>query len=440
MRIGAAGTTIRRGARWIARRLPGGRSTASRRVEARDPHASIRSVDGPVLVDMPLLRAEDDSGAPPRVTVLLPALLMARMTGGTNTAINLTSRLAGSGFGLRFVATFGEADDDFGPIRDHVERLVGRPLPGDVEFVSASGEVPLSVRQNDVFVATWWPTAHVADAARQLTRSPAFIYLIQDFEPSFYPWSTSYALAASSYEFPSRVVFNESLLRDHFRASGVGPFARPGDDRSWTWFEPAVDRTIFRRQPEGIGGRERRRLLFYARPKRPRNCFELGLRAIRIAAQAGTFDPDTWEVVSIGSDVPELELGRGLVMRPAPWMSYAEYGTYLGESDVLLSLMLSPHTSYPPLEMATAGGIVVTSTFGVKTEAALAALSPRILASAPDPAAVASALGRAAALATQPVDPEHPGAGVALPATWDESFVDVVPWLVETVRELAAGS
>lgn len=385
---------------------------------------------------MPLLRADEDAGGPPRVTVLLPALLMARMTGGTNTAINLTARLAERGFGLRYVATFGEADDDFGPIRAHVASLVGHALPGEVEFVNASRQAPLSVRPNDVFVATWWPTAHVAHAARQLTRSTAFVYLVQDFEPGFYPWSTSYALASSSYEFPSRVVFNESLLRDHFRAAGIGPFDQPRDDRSWTWFEPAVDRTLFRRQPEAVGGR-RRRLVYYARPKRPRNCFELGLRAMRIAAQAGTFDPDGWEVVSIGSDVPELELAPGLVMRPAPWMTYEEYARYLGESDVLLSLMLSPHTSYPPLEMATAGGIVVTNTFGVKTEAALGALSPLILASAPDPAAVASALGRAAALAAEAANGGTPRPATGLPATWDESFAEVVPWLDETIRELA---
>lgn len=432
MRFGALRTTIPRGARWIARRLPGGRSGAPG-AAARDPHASIRSIDGPVLVDMPLLVAEADDGGPPRATVLLPALLMERMTGGTNTAINLTARLADHGLGLRYVATFGEADDDFGPIRDHVEALVGRPLPGNVEFVKASRQVPLSVRPSDVFVATWWPTAHVANEARRLTRSTAFVYLVQDFEPGFYPWSTSYALAASSYEFPSRVVFNESLLRDHFRASGMGPFAPPAGDRAWTWFEPAVDRTLFKRQPRVVDGR--RRLVFYARPKRPRNCFELGLRAIRIAAQAGSFDPAEWEVVSIGSDVPELELAPGLTMRPAPWMTFPEYATYLGESDVLLSLMVSPHTSYPPLEMATAGGIVVTNTFGVKTEAALRAVSPLILATTPDAAAVASALGRAATLAAERADPGT-SPPVALPATWDDSFADVVPWLVKSVREL----
>ncbi len=432
MRLGVLRTTIRRGVRWIARRLPGARSRVAPRAAARDPYASIRSVDGPVLVDMPLLVAESDVGGPPRAPVLLPALLMERMTGGTNTAINLTARLADHGLGLRYVATFGEADDDFAPIRDHVEDLVGHPLPGNVEFVRASPLVPLSVRRNDVFVATWWSTAHVANAALRLTRPTAFVYLVQDFEPGFYPWSTSYALAASSYEFPSRVVFNESLLRDHFRAAGIGPFVQPGSDRRWTCFEPAVDRTLFKRQPGAVEGR--RRLVFYARPRRPRNCFELGLRALRIAAQAGTFDPADWDVVSIGSDVPELELAPGLTMRPAPWMSYPEYARYLANSDVLLSLMLSPHTSYPPLEMATAGGFVVTNTFGVKTEARLGALSPRILACTPDATSVAAALGHAASLAA---DTGAPRPAVALPATWDESFADVVPWLVDTIRELA---
>jgi hypothetical protein len=34
------------------------------------------------------------------------------------------------------------------------------------------------------------------------------------------------------------------------------------------------------------------------------------------------------------------------------------------ESDLLLSLMLSPHPSYPPLEMAVSAGVAVTTCLG----------------------------------------------------------------------------
>ena len=428
-----AGRLIRRVVRAIGRRMPWHRPVIDR-------WKPMRALDGPHLIDMPLLKADPTAAGPPRLTVLLPTLQMEKMTGGVNTALNLTARLAGHGFALRFVATFGDADEDVAPIRAHIEDLTGEPLRGDIEFARASREIPLSVRPNDIFVATWWPTAHVANAALSMTRASEFIYLVQDFEPGFYPWSTDYALALESYDFPARVVFNESLLATHFRASGIGVFADPGRERKWISFEPAVDRTLFKRASSGgsnAAGRPRRRLAFYARPKRKRNCFELGLRALRLAAQEGLFHPDEWEIVSFGARIPEFHLSPRQIMRRAPWMSYADYARYLGETDILLSLMLSPHTSYPPLEMATAGGVVVTNTFGVKTEAALQAVSPRILASLPDASALASCLRRASELvAAGSLEAAHP-ADVALPATWGDAFAEVVPWLTAAVGELS---
>jgi hypothetical protein len=122
------------------------------------------------------------------------------------------------------------------------------------------------------------------------------------------------------------------------------------------------------------------------------------------------------------------------VLRAQPWMSYEAYGELLGSSDVLLSLMLSPHTSYPPLEMAATGGLVVTNTYGPKTAEGLAAISPSILAAAPDVDALVAALRRAAT-SPMPAAPE-----VKLPATWDEALAKVVPWLAAQVRELRGGA
>jgi hypothetical protein len=42
--------------------------------------------------------------------------------------------------------------------------------------------------------------------------------------------------------------------------------------------------------------------------------------------------------------------------------------------------MLSPHTSYPVLEMVACGGLSITNSFATKTTAALAKLSPNIIA------------------------------------------------------------
>jgi hypothetical protein len=128
-------------------------------------------------------------------------------------------------------------------------------------------------------------------------------------------------------------------------------------------------------------------------------------------------------------------------------MRYEAYGALLGSSDVLLSLMLSPHTSYPPLEMAAAGGLVVTNTYGPKTAEALSAISTLIRAATPDVDALVSVLSDAVAeLASGDGDTGSVGerhtatsGSIAVPATWDEALRDVTPWLDAQVNELRAG-
>jgi len=435
----------RRAAAWVARRLPGrAKAATAGRPARRDPFERYAPLDSPTLLTIPTFRHDPDLDATPSLCVLMPHLLLGRMTGGPNTILNVTARLASRGVRLRYVATFEAIDEDLDPLRRHIAALAGADpsLPG-VEFASAldPGNPP-TVGRNDVLMATWWPTAHVARAALPLTRGGEFVYFIQDFEPGFYAMSTNYALAAATYRFPSRALFNESLLRSHFAAERVGRFADPTALARSMAIEPAVDREVFR--PRRAGGADRgqraRRLLFYARPRNERNCFDLGLKVLRVAAQSGLFDGEPWEFSFIGADLPAMALSDRHEIRALPWLPYREYGALLGESDLLLSLMLSPHTSYPPLEMAATGGSVVTNTFGVKTAEALARISPRIIAVAPEVESLVDAV-RVAVNDLRSGAPGAPAApdGAHLPATWDEALVDALPWLIATVDEIREG-
>jgi hypothetical protein len=367
----------------------------------------------------------------------MPTLLMRRMTGGPNTALNLFARLARHEVPLRILASLGPIDDRADAVRDHIERLAGNPLGPGSTLDAVGADRPLEVAPDDVFVATAWPTAHIANAARARTQAAGFVYLIQDFEAAFFAHSTRYAMAMATYGMPFRAIFNESLLRAWFLETRVGAFDSDSPPPS-TSFEPAVDRALFARRDAATSDAapRRRRLLFYGRPANERNCFDLGLRALRIAVGQGAFSADAWEVVSIGADVPELELGGGQTLVPAPWQEYAEYARFVAASDVMLALMLSPHTGYPALEMAAAGGRVVTNVFGTKNADTLRAISPLIDAVAPEPEAVAGALARAAAAATGSATPV--GASTAIPGSWDEAFAATIPWLLDAVSTLRA--
>ncbi len=413
----------------------------ARRVLGRPPSAAAvhavkaseyASADTPVLVTIPPSRGEA-GGPPARLTVLMPHLELKRMTGGPNTVINLTGRLVDLGVPVRYVATYGPLDRDEAPLRAHIERLTGSAAAGrEVQLVGT--EAPFPVAQGDVLMATWWPTAWVARDALRWTRSAEFVYLIQDFEPGFYAWSTNYALAEATYGFPCRAVFNERLLRDHFAAAGVGLLGADDDERAVA-FDPSVDRGLFARPAHREPGAPRR-LLLYARPKPERNLFPLALKALRTAVQAGVFDGEDWEFSAIGSDVPSLALDGHRTLRPAGWLGYADYARLISGSDLLLSLMLSPHTSYPPIEMATAGNLVVTNTYGAKTADALHAISPRISGVPATEEALVEALRDAVAAIRED---RIPGGDAALPGSWDDALADAVPWLARTVRELARG-
>ena len=379
------------------------------------------------LVGGPRIRHDPALDARPSLVVLMPHLAVGRMTGGPNTVFHITERLAARGMSVRYVACFGPLDEDVAPLSRHIEAVTGIASAGGIRFLHRSApDSELTVGRHDVMLATWWPTAHVADRARAVTGMDEFVYLIQDFEPGFHPWSTKYALAAATYRMAFRAIVNEPTLLEHLSRHGDLVFDVHDPDRAVS-FMPAVDRSVFKHRHRSSGAR---RFVFYARPKHPRNLFDLGLRALSDAVDHGAFDGAEWDFVAIGGETRTLPLPRGRAVRPISRLAYRDYATFLADSDILLSLMLSPHTSYPPLEMATAGGVVITNTFSTKTAADLAAISPAIRGAPPDVDHLSAAIAQAASEVSRR-RPEP--LATSLPGSWDESMDAVVPWLEATI-------
>jgi hypothetical protein len=374
-----------------------------------------------------------DPAAPPTLNVLVPALTLAGMSGGPNTAIQIAARMAEAGIPVRLVSTDTAADPD-PALRRHVAMLIGRAAPANLSFADHADRArPLSVGARDVFFATAWWTAQMAQLAQARTGPRRFLYQIAEFEPAIYPAGSEFALALETYALDFHALVCERLVADYLIEQRIGRFADPDFARRCAVFEPAVDRTRFHPEPRGEGPR---RLLFYARPtKARRNLSELALHALRRAVEAGLFAGAPWEMRFIGEDLPPLELGGGLTIRAEPWLGYDAYAALLRRSDLLLSLMLSPHTSYPPLEFAACGGLAVHNTYATKTAARLAALSPNIVAVEPTVDGIVDGLRRAVAALDRPRPPD----GLALPASWDDALRDTVPAAVRMFEDCAAG-
>ncbi len=420
-------------------------SSARLEIVASEPvHVSGAEVHSQVPgyhLSLPLnFEVADDLAVRPSVNVLLPSLRLKHMSGGPNTALLLASMLAERGERFRLIACDVPLEGEDAALFPYMERLLNRPVARDrIEIVDGfdrTKPIPIGIR--DVFFATAWWTAQIAKYAVANTANKAFVYLIQDFEPILHEGSTFQARALETYGLPHIPVINTQLLLDHLVREGAGRFADPAFAADALWFNPALDRTHY--FPVATQSKKKV-LLFYARPSvARRNLFEIGLVALRRAVASGAIDKDNWEVWAMGEKIPPIALGEGVMLNPLPWMSFDDYAGRVRTADLMLSLMLSPHPSYPPLEMAASGKLVVTNSFSVKTAERMQAFSPNIIVAEPNAESVGQAIENAAGRINCGLPSYDSSGAIALPADWDQSLNGIVTELLarlEGMREPA---
>jgi len=195
----------------------------------------------------------------------------------------------------------------------------------------------------DVSIATQWQTAYqVAHAPRTLRKA----YLVQDFEPGFNPAGTLYALAEETYRLGLFHLCNTPRLLDLVRARYGGAGAA---------FMPAVDGSVF--HPDGRrerGPDEPLNIFVYARPGHWRNCWELAEPALReVKRRYGA----KVRIVTAGAWSAPNELCDGF--DHLGLLDYAETGPLYRTCDIGVSLTVSEHPSYLPLELGACGVPVV---------------------------------------------------------------------------------
>lgn len=326
-----------------------------------------------------------------RLNILLPSINEAHYFGGIHTAVALYRELQARFPRSRMLLMDSAPEPEtLCRFHDHVPVSMEQDPSAARQVVACNDRYgrTLPVGRGDVWLATAWWTAFAAQAlaqwqSKEFAGSGRIGYLIQDFEPGFYPWSSQYALALATYRPDVDIaVFNTELLAKYFEDHSLG-YTRQ------LIFEPSLHRAM-RPALEALRGRHQqraRRILVYARPSTRRNAFELlceGLRAW------GWSDPSAreWEVLALGELKADLDLGP-LMIRALGKLPIEGYAELLSTSAIGLSLMISPHPSYPPLEMAAFGMGVVTNAYANKDLASanpgirsIVDLSPNSLAAA----------------------------------------------------------
>lgn len=189
----------------------------------------------------------------------------------------------------------------------------------------------------DVLMATGWPSAYAVRTAEVVAHRT---YLVQDYEPWFYPSGSQAALATATYRFGFHGITAGRWLAQELNAEfgmGCTPFEF-GADHRYLLADP----------PERRNG-----VVFYARPETPRRAFELGVMALTEVAKRH----------------PELSihLFGAKIGRPLPFR-YSDHGVLSAEelnglyNRCQAGLVLSmSNLSLVPLELLGSGCIPVVN-------------------------------------------------------------------------------
>jgi len=324
-----------------------------------------------------------------RINILIPTIDFKYFFGGYLGKFNLAKKLTQSGHHVRLVIV---DYCNYSPSSWREELLKYPGLENFFDIVEISYQFDrdksLNVSPSDVFIASTWWTAHIANNSIKQMGTQGFVYLIQEYEPLTFPHGAYYALANETYDFQHTAVFSTEFLRNFFKDQSLGVY-RNGvseGDRLSVSFQNAILK--FMPHADEMDGRKRKKLLFYARPEThaSRNMFEVGILALQKLANSGVDTVANMDFYGMGTvgEFNRVKITNNKTMTLLPKMSLGEYQNSMNGFDLGLSLMYTPHPSLVPLEMAAAGMLVVTNTYLNKTEESLKEISSNIYAAKPN--------------------------------------------------------
>ena len=331
----------------------------------------------------------------PTVNILIPSINQKALTAGPLGILFFGYFLWRQGINVRFLLTEVKSFDV--AALHSVKEL--SEMAGNVEFeyIGDRDQTTLEINEKDICVATLWNTAYIAEHIHAKCKNKKFIYMIQDYEPIFYPNSSISALIEATYRMNYNAMFSTDILRKFFNAKVFVDMPKKESCSFDTASLPYLpDFATFKKNHQNI----KRKFVFYGRPHRERNMFDLGCYIIQQAIERKILPETEWEFYSVGYREQRIRMTDQTTMRALPYMSVKKYSELLGKMDLGLALMMSPHPSMIPIDLALSGGVVVTNTYANKTEELLHGISKNILAGAPDIESILQKLKQGAQKAT----------------------------------------
>jgi glycosyltransferase involved in cell wall biosynthesis len=201
----------------------------------------------------------------------------------------------------------------------------------------------------DISIATFWDSAYLL---LKFNKTKGKFYFIQDYEPLFYPAGTYFGLAEATYRFGFYGIANSPGINEMYKQKG-GLITE--------YFMPSVDKTVFyptHRELSKPSEANPFTIFFYARPKTPRNAFELGLAALcKVKKTYGKSVKiftagENWNPQDYGAQDEIVSLGI---------LPYKKTPLLYQRCDLGVVFMLTKHPSYLPFELMACGCPVLTN-------------------------------------------------------------------------------
>ena len=306
-----------------------------------------------------------------RINLLIPSINETDIAGGISTAIHIFKTIVNKGnFAARVIVTNRTPDEkaisDWGQEYKFVAAFESSDCNKQILTFSSGMEGTIPVSKNDYFMATvWWTAYAIQKACDSWNKSEnicnPIIYLIQDYEPGFYAWSAKYLLADATYKTKQKqiAIFNSKLLYDFFKKGNYVFYKE-------YYFDPILNESLKKVLKNETGSiKKERTILVYGRPNTPRNSWPLLLDGLKMWSSCYAH-AKAWRIVSAGQEAETIELNNDVIVENVGKLSLSDYAAMLKTAYVGISLMVSPHPSYPPLEMAAFGVKVITNRFSNK--------------------------------------------------------------------------
>ena len=372
------------------------------------------------IYDLPEIVVDPDE--PARINVLVPAFDFGTMSAGFFGVFQVARFVASQGFRVRLVMF-----DNF-YWNEHEFRLKLQDFPGmedlfdelEVEYIGERLE-PLIVSPQDNCIATVWYSAYLARKIMDLGSKRPFLYLIQDYETNFYAGGSLRTFAEASYDFSYHALFSTQALQQTFLSDGIGAFREP--TLSHEFFNNAAASTLPDKETFLAPRKDaKHKLAFYSRHAVNRNMFELGALAMGQALQSGTFGEGNWQFYGVGIGESAIELAPGTEIEQLPRMNLKDYSDMIASFDIGLSLMASPHPSLLPFDLGGSGAVVVTNSYGVKTQEYFDGLCGNVIACEPTVDDIVQGLRRAVERVTDLEARYAAAESMAYPRSWAQTW------------------